>query len=91
MAVYLTKEKKTELFAQYGGAAENTGSTEGQIALFTYRIQELSKHLNQNRKDHACRRTLLMLVGKRKRLLQYLSHKDIVKYRELIEQLGIRK
>lgn len=91
MAVYLTKEKKTELFAQYGGAAENTGSTEGQIALFTYRIQELSKHLNQNRKDHSCRRTLLMLVGKRKRLLQYLSHKDIVKYRELIEQLGIRK
>lgn len=91
MAVYLTKEKKTELFTQYGGAAQNTGSTEGQIALFTYRIQELSKHLNQNRKDHACRRTLLMLVGKRKRLLQYLSHKDIVKYRELIEQLGIRK
>lgn len=91
MAVYLTKEKKSELFAQYGGAAENTGSTEGQVALFTYRIQELSKHLNQNRKDHACRRTLLMLVGKRKRLLQYLSHKDIVKYRELIEQLGIRK
>jgi len=91
MAVYLTKEKKSEFFTQYGGAAANTGSTEGQVALFTYRIQELSKHLNQNRKDHACRRTLLMLVGKRKRLLQYLSKKDIVKYRELIEQLGIRK
>lgn len=91
MAVYLTKEKKSEFFAQYGGVAENTGSTEGQVALFTYRIQELSKHLNQNRKDHSCRRTLLMLVGKRKRLLQYLSKKDIVKYRELIEQLGIRK
>jgi small subunit ribosomal protein S15 len=91
MAVYLTKEKKAEFFAQYGGAAENTGSTEGQVALFTYRILELSKHLNQNRKDHSCRRTLLMLVGKRKRLLQYLMKKDIVKYRELIEQLGIRK
>jgi small subunit ribosomal protein S15 len=61
------------------------------VALFTYRIQELSKHLNENRKDHACRRTLLMLVGKRKRLLQYLAKRDIVKYRELIEQLGIRK
>ena len=91
MAIYLTKEKKTELFTQYGGAAANTGSTEGQVALFTYRITELSKHLNQNRKDHACRRTLLMLVGKRKRLLQYLMKRDIAKYRELIEQLGIRK
>lgn len=88
---YLTKEKKAELFLEHGGAAVNTGSTEGQIALFTYRIQELSKHLQQNRKDHACRRTLLMLVGKRKRLLQYLSDKDITKYRELIEKLGIRK
>ena len=81
MSVYLTKEKKAEFFTQFGAAAENTGSTEGQVALFTYRIQELSKHLNQNRKDHAGRRTLLMLVGKRKRLLQYLSKKDIVKYR----------
>lgn len=88
---YLTKEKKAEIFQEHGGAAGNTGSTEGQIALFTYRIQELSKHLQINRKDHACRRTLLMLVGKRKRLLQYLAHKDITKYRELIEKLGIRK
>jgi small subunit ribosomal protein S15 len=91
MANYLSNEKKVEIFAQHGGSANNTGSTEGQIALFTYRIQELSKHLNVNRKDHSCRRTLLMLVGKRKRLLQYLMHKDIVKYRELIEKLGIRK
>jgi small subunit ribosomal protein S15 len=91
MGIYLSKEKKTEIITQYGGAAENTGSTEAQVAIFTYRIQKLSEHLNQNRKDHACRRTLLMLVGKRKRLLQYLSHKDIVKYRQLIEQLGIRK
>jgi small subunit ribosomal protein S15 len=88
---YLTKEKKAELFHEHGGAEANTGSTEGQVALFTFRIQELSKHLQLNRKDHACRRTLLMLVGKRKRLLQYLSNKDITKYRDLIEKLGIRK
>ncbi|MEO1516673.1 MAG: 30S ribosomal protein S15 [Bacteroidota bacterium] len=91
MAVYFSKEKKEEIFEKYGGRANNTGSTEGQIALFTYRIQELSKHLQTNKKDHSCRRTLLTLVGKRKRLLQYLSNKDITKYRKLIEQLGIRK
>ena len=91
MAIYLTKEKRQEIFKEYGGAENNTGSTEGQIALFTYRIQELSKHLQSNKKDHSCRRTLLTLVGKRKRLLQYLSNKDINKYRALIEKLGIRK
>ena len=87
----MTKEKVEEIFQQYGGSSQNTGSTEGQVALFTYRIQKLSEHLQQNKKDHACRRTLLMLVGKRKSLLKYLAHKDIMKYRELIERLGIRK
>ena len=91
MAVYLTKEKKEEIFKQYGGAENNTGSIEGQVALFTYRIQKLSEHLKENRKDHSCRRTLLTLVGKRRRLLTYLMKKDIQKYRELIQQLGIRK
>lgn len=91
MAVYLSKEKVEEIFNEYGGSAKNTGSVEGQIALFTYRIQELSGHLKDNRKDHSCRRTLLTLVGKRKRLLHYLSRKDIQKYRDLIEKLGIRK
>ncbi|MEM1121401.1 MAG: 30S ribosomal protein S15 [Bacteroidota bacterium] len=91
MAVYLPKEKKEEIFAEYGGAANNTGSVEGQIALFTYRIKSLSAHLQTNHKDHACRRTLLALVGKRRRLLQYLAKKDITKYRSLIEKLGIRK
>ncbi|MEM9917542.1 MAG: 30S ribosomal protein S15 [Bacteroidota bacterium] len=89
--MYLTKEKKEEIFKEYGGSENNTGSTEGQIALFTYRIQELSKHLQTNKKDHSCRRTLLTLVGKRKRLLQYLANNDITKYRALIEKLGIRK
>ncbi len=91
MAIYLTKEKKQEIFAEYGGNANNTGSTEGQVALFTYRINSLSAHLRENKKDHSCRRTLLTLVGKRRKLLAYLASKDIVKYRELIAKLGIRK
>ncbi len=90
MAVYLTKEKKEEIFAEFGGDAKNTGSTEGQIALFTFRIQELSKHLHRLKKDHATRRSLIMLVGKRKSLLEYLKRKDINKYRELIKTLGLR-
>lgn len=91
MATYLTKEKKEDIFNQYGGDKANTGSVEGQIALFTFRIQSLSEHLNTNKKDHSCRRSLLRLVGKRKQLLNYLAKKDITKYRSLTQQLGIRK
>jgi len=91
MATYLPKEKKEEIFAEYGGSAKNTGSTEGQIALFTFRIAELSNHLTSNHKDHSSRKRLLHLVGKRKRLLGYLAKKDIQKYRDLIEKLNIRK
>ena len=91
MAVYLSKEKKEEIFKEYGGSAENTGSIKGQIAYFTFRIQELSDHLKRNKKDHSCRKALLTLVGKRRRLLRYLSKKDIQEYRALIEKLGIRK
>ncbi len=91
MAVYYSKEKKEEIFQEYGGDKKNSGSTEGQIALFTYRIKMLSEHLKTNRKDHSCRRALLSLVGKRRRLLQYLAKKDIQRYRDLIERLGIRK
>jgi small subunit ribosomal protein S15 len=78
MAIYLGKEKMEEIFAEYGGEAKNTGSTEGQIALFTYRISELSKHLQKNQKDHSCRRSLLRLVGKRRKLLRYLSKKILL-------------
>jgi len=91
MAVYLTKEIKEEIFKEHGGDAKNTGSVEGQVALATFRITELSKHLVANKKDHSCRRTLLTLVGKRKRLLQYLAKKDIVRYREIIAKLNLRK
>jgi len=91
MATYLSKEKKEEIFKEHGGKESNTGSIEGQIALFTYRIQSLSDHLKDNKKDHSSRRSLLSLVGKRKRLLNYLSRKDINRYREIIEKLKIRK
>lgn len=91
MATYLTKEKKEEIFQQYGGGKNNTGSIEGQIALFTYRIQSLTDHLKVNRKDHSSRRALLTLVGKRRKLLNYLAKKNIVGYREIIETLEIRK
>lgn len=90
MPIYLPKEKMEEIFAEYGGDAKNTGSTEGQIALFTFRIKEMSKHLQKNKKDHSCRRTLLTLVGKRRKFLRYLKREDITKYRELIVKLGIR-
>ena len=91
MSEYLTKEKKAEIFKEYGGSEGNTGSTEGQIALFTYRVQQMSAHLKENPKDHSCRKALLSMVGKRKRLLGYLQKTDLQKYRDLIEKLGIRK
>ncbi|PHN05043.1 30S ribosomal protein S15 [Flavilitoribacter nigricans] len=91
MAAYLTNEKIEEIFKEHGGSEKNTGSTEGQIALFTYRIKSLSEHLQTNKKDHSSRKALLTLVGKRRRLLNYLSKKDINKYRDLIEKLGIRR
>lgn len=91
MAVYLPQEKLNEIFAKYGGSAENTGSSEGQVALFTFRIQSLSEHLKENKKDHSCRRRLLTLVGKRKSMLNYIKSKDIQKFRDLCDELGIRR
>ena len=91
MSAYLTKEQTQNIFKEFGGNEANSGSVEGQIALFTERIKGLSAHLQENQKDHSCRRSLLRLVGKRRKLLRYLSHKDINKYRELIQTLGIRK
>ncbi len=91
MPNYLTKEKMQEIFKEYGGSATNTGSTEGQIALFTFKIAQLSEHLKTNKKDHSCRRSLLKMVGKRRSLLKYLAKKDLNGYRALIAKLGIRK
>lgn len=89
--MYLSKEKKAEIFAQYGKGPDDTGSPEGQIALFTYRIAHLSEHLKSNRKDFNTERALVMLVGKRRRLLDYLIKKDITRYRAIIKELGLRK
>ncbi|SEF56861.1 small subunit ribosomal protein S15 [Halpernia humi] len=89
--MYLTPEKKAEIFAEYGVSAKDTGSAEGQIALFTYRINHLSGHLKKNHKDYATERSLVLLVGKRKALLDYLTKKDITRYRAIIAKLGLRK
>jgi len=89
--MYLTKEKKAEIFAKYGKSATDTGSSEGQIALFTFRINHLSEHLKKNHKDYNTERSLVKLVGKRKRLLNYLKNTEIERYRTIIADLGIRK
>jgi len=89
--MYLTKEIKADIFKKHGGSESNTGSTEAQIALFTFRINHLTKHLKENQKDFNTERSLVKLVGKRRSLLDYLKHKDIAKYRELIKELNIRK
>lgn len=91
MPLYLSQEKMDEIFTEYAGNAKNTGDTRGQIALFTYRIQELSNHLRQHPKDHSSRKALLSLVGQRRRMLAYLAGKDLQGYRDLIAKLGIRK
>jgi small subunit ribosomal protein S15 len=89
--MYLAKEKKEEIFAKHGKSKTDTGSAEGQIALFTYRIAHLSEHLKKNRKDFNSERSLVMLVGKRRSLLDYLMKKDIMRYRAIIKELGLRK
>ena len=89
--MYLTKETKAEIFAKHGGKAENTGSAEGQIALFTHRINHLTEHLKNNRKDYNTERSLVKLVGKRRALLDYLAKKDIMRYRAIVKELGLRK
>ena len=87
----LTKEKKQELIDKYGRTGGDTGSAEVQVALLTERINELTGHLRTHTKDHHSRRGLLMLVGKRRRLLKYLQASDIDRYRALIQQLGLRR
>jgi small subunit ribosomal protein S15 len=87
----LTAEAKRDIVARYGRGDGDTGSTEVQVALLTARINELTEHLREHRKDHHSRRGLLMLVGKRRRLLKYLQHSDIDRYRSLIGELGLRR
>ena len=89
--MYLDSTKKKEIFAKHGGAETNTGSTEGQIALFTFRIAHLTEHLKKNSKDYGSQRSLQLLVGKRRSFLDYLKRNDIEKYRALIKELGLRR
>lgn len=89
--MYLDSEKKKEIFAKYGKSNTDTGSPEAQIALFSYRISHLTEHLKSNKKDYNTERSLKILVGKRRRLLDYLIEKDIVRYRAIIKELGLRK
>lgn len=89
--MYLTSEKKTELFSTYGQGATDTGSAESQIALFSFRIKNLTEHMKQNRKDHSTERALTGLVGKRRALLNYLKARDINRYRAIVKALGLRK
>lgn len=87
----LTKENKAELVRKYGRKDGDTGSTEVQVALLTERINELTEHLREHGKDHHSRRGLLMLVGKRRRLLRYLERTDLERYRALVSDLGLRR
>ncbi|MFN8286476.1 MAG: 30S ribosomal protein S15 [Chitinophagales bacterium] len=87
----VTSEVKKNLFKTYGGSEKNTGSTAAQIALFTERINHISSHLTTNKKDYANTRSLLRMVGKRRRLLNYMMKTDLTGYRQLIEKLNIRK
>ena len=87
----LSSDRKRELVAQFGDGPDDTGSTRVQVALLTARINDLTEHLRTHRKDHHSRRGLLMLVGKRRRLLNYLQRHDLECYRELIRELGLRR
>lgn len=88
---YLSAEKKQEIFKEFGKSNSDTGSPEGQIALFSYRINHLTEHLKMHKKDHNTERSLLRLVGKRRRLLDYLKSVDIERYRSIVKALNLRK
>ncbi|MDT8347565.1 MAG: 30S ribosomal protein S15 [Flavobacteriaceae bacterium] len=89
--MYLDKTEKQEIFKKFGKSEQDTGTAEGQIALFTYRINHLTEHLKRNKKDFNTERSLVKLVGKRRSLLDYLYKKDIMRYRAIIKELNLRK
>ena len=89
--MYLTKSKKEEIFGENGSTTKDTGSAEGQVALFTHRINHLSLHLKKNPKDFNTERSLVKMVGKRKKILDYLKNKHIDRYRTIIKKLELRK
>ncbi|MBI1306309.1 MAG: 30S ribosomal protein S15 [Bacteroidetes bacterium] len=87
----LTSEIKKQMFVEHGGAEKNTGNSEAQVAMFTHRIQHLTEHLKVNKKDFSAEKSLIALVGKRRALLNYIAKKDIFRYRDIIQKLGLRK
>ncbi len=89
--MYINTEIKKEIFAKHGGSETNTGSTEAQVALFTFRISSLTEHLKKNRKDFVTQRSLQLLVGKRRSFLDYLKKNDITRYRAIVKELGLRR
>ena len=89
--MYLDPKEKEAIFKKHGKSAKDTGSAEGQIALFTYRIDYLTTHLKENHKDYNTERSLVKMVGKRRSLLDYLMKKDIMRYRAIVKELGLRK
>ena len=89
--MYVTTERKEKLFKDFGKNAKDSGSVYSQVALFTERIKHLTAHLKENRKDYSTQRSLQLMVGKRRKLLDYLKSKDILAYRELIKDLKLRK
>lgn len=86
----ISKERTAELMAEFGKNPHDSGSAEVQVAILSERIKNLTEHLKEHPKDHHTRRGLLMLVGKRRRLLVYIKNRDVLEYRELIKKLGIR-
>ncbi|MCI2082485.1 MAG: 30S ribosomal protein S15 [Bacteroidales bacterium] len=91
MAEYLCADKKQEIFSKYGKSNVDTGSAESQVALFSYRIGHLTEHLKKNKKDHVTQRSLKMLIGKRRRILDYLQETDIERYRNIVKELNLRR
>ena len=89
--MYLDSKKKKDIFKKFGKGESDTGTAEGQIALFTHRIKHLTDHLKSNNKDYNTQRSLIRLVGKRRDQLDYLKNKDIERYREIIKKLKIRR
>ena len=87
----ITKKEKENIFKKFGNNIKDSGSVYSQVALFTGKIKNLTKHLKANRKDYGTQRSLQQMVGKRRKLLQYLKNKDILEYRKLIKDLGLRK
>jgi small subunit ribosomal protein S15 len=87
----VTQERKQELISKFGAGSADTGKTEVQVALLTERINDLNEHLREHRKDHHSRRGLLMLVGRRRRLLNYLRDSDLERYRTVLRELGLRR